>query len=86
MESKPIAFNYEVKVASKEEQPERIASVAVRFSPVSLKAPEPLASQEPFRLYAVYASEIEPPSDIPGICWMLLTTEAVTSAAEAATI
>ena len=86
MESEPIAFNYEVKVAATEEQPERIASVGVRFSPVSLKTPERLASKEPFLLYAVYASEIEPPQDLPGISWMLLTTEAVTSAAEAARI
>jgi len=82
----PIAFQYEVKVAATEEQPERTASLAVRFSPVSLKSPERLACKEPFRLYAVYASEINPPEGVSGICWMLLTTEAVMSAAEAATI
>ena len=86
MESMPIAFKYEVKVAATEEQPERTASLAVRFSPVSLKSPERLANQKPFLLYAVYASEIDTPEGVPGICWMLLTTEAVTSAAEAAKI
>ena len=86
MESSKIAFQYEVKVAATEEQPERTATLAVRFSPVSLKSPERLGNQEPFLLYAVYASEINPPEDVTGVSWMLLTTEAVTSAAEAATI
>ncbi len=39
MESSKIAFQYEVKVAATEEQPERTATLAVRFSPVSLKSP-----------------------------------------------
>ncbi len=86
IESMPIVFQYEVKVAATEAQSERTATLAVRFSPVSLKSPERLANQEPFLLYAVYASEIAPPEDVLGVSWMLLTSEAVTSMAEAARI
>lgn len=40
----------------------------------------------PFRVYAVYAQEIEPPEGEEAVSWMLLTTESVTTADVAATI
>lgn len=43
-------------------------------------------NQDPFQVYAVYAAEIGPPEGEEAVCWMLLTTEKVTTAAEASTI
>ncbi len=38
------------------------------------------------KVYAVYALEIDPPEGEEAVSWMLLTTEAVTSSADAAKI
>lgn len=43
-------------------------------------------NQEPFQVFAVYAEEINPPSGEEAVSWMLLTTEKVTTVAEATTI
>lgn len=45
-----------------------------------------LCNQEPFKVYAVYALEIEPPAGEEAVSWMLLTTESITTSADAATI
>jgi len=58
----------------------------VRFCPVQLRCPRRLDNQNPFEVYAIYAREIEPPEGEEAVSWMLLTTETVTNAKEAATI
>lgn len=50
MEAVPISFKVEIEIAATEEQPARTAELAVRFQPVSLKAPERLVNKEPFKL------------------------------------
>ena len=64
----------------------RTAKLALRFSPVQLRSPKRLNNQDPFKVYAVYALEIDPPEGEEAVCWMLLTTEPVTTASVAATI
>lgn len=86
MEAAVIGFEVEIEVAATEEQPARNANLAVRFEPVSLKAPERLDNKEPFQLYAVYATETNPPEGARAVSWMLLTTEPVTSAVQASQI
>lgn len=58
----------------------------MRFCPVQLRCPRRLDNQNPFEVYAIYAREIEPPEGEEAVSWMLLTTETVTNAKEAATI
>lgn len=58
----------------------------MRFCPVQLRAPRRLNNQDSFKVYALYAQEIDPPEGEQAVCWMLLTTETVTNAAQAATM
>ena len=43
-------------------------------------------NQQPFKVYAVYACEIDQPEGEEAVAWMLLTTEKVSNSAQAATI
>lgn len=53
---------------------------------MQLRSPRRLNNQDPFEVYAVYAQEIDPPEGEEAVSWMLLTSESVTSVAEATTI
>lgn len=65
-------------------QPARVARLAVRFAPVQIPRP-PQASRPGglLSLWAVYIVETSPPPGVDAIEWMLLTSEAVESVAEA---
>lgn len=58
----------------------------MRFCQIQLRSPCRLENQEPFQLYAVYAEEISPPLAEEAVSWMLLTSEQVTTSADANTI
>lgn len=72
-----------VKVPRKDGRPGRLATLSIRFTSVTLRAPCLKADQPPLTLWAVEARETRPPKGVAPICWRLLTTLPVTSAAEA---
>lgn len=82
----PIQFEQKVELPATAKRQARTANLAVRFCPVQLRSPRRLDNQDPFKVYAVYAEEIDPPEGEEAVSWMLLTTEKVTTQAEAATI
>lgn len=81
-----IQFYQEVELPETAKRQARRASLAVRFCSVQLCSPRRLKNQEPIEVYAVYAQEMEPPEGAEAVAWMLLTTEPVTNAVQAATI
>ena len=86
LEAQPIAFDYEVDVPKTKGRSARVAKLSVRCCCVELQPPRRLAASDPLRVYAVYATELEPPESDAPICWMLLTSEEVTSVEMAQTI
>lgn len=86
LSNQPIQVYQQVELVATSKRSARSAKLAVRFSPVQLRSPKRLSNQEPFKVYAVYALEIEPPAGEEAVSWMLLTTESITTSADAATI
>lgn len=82
----PIQFYQEVELPATPKRQARTTNLAVRFYPVQLRSPRRLKNQDPFAVYAVLAQEIDPPEGEEAVSWMLLTTEAVTTLTQAATI
>ena len=83
LEEQPIQFETTVELMTTKKRKGRTAQLAVRFCPVKLRAPSRLKTQESFPVYAVYASEINPPEGEEAVSWLLLTTESVTTKEEA---
>lgn len=67
-----------VSVGRRAEQPARIATLRIRFSPVTLQAPLRKAGQPPLKLWAIQAREERPPKGSTPIEWRLLTTLPIT--------
>ena len=86
MSAQPMQFFQEIELPATAKPDACTAKLAVRFCPVSLRSPRRLDHPESFKVYAVYAQEVDPPEAQAAVCWMLLTTEAVTSVAQAETI
>ena len=86
LESQPVEFHYPVELAATPKRAARTATLAVRFAPVALKCPPRLGQGKVFNVYGIYATEVNPPEGEEPISWMLLTTEAVTTQAQAQTI
>lgn len=86
LSAQPIQFYQEVGLPETAKRSARTAKLAVRFCLVQLRSPRRLKNQDSFEVYAVLAQEIDPPEGEEAVSWMLLTTESVTGAAEAATI
>ena len=82
----PIQFEPEIELPATAKRSARATKLAVRFCQVQLRSPRRLDHQQHFKVYAVYACEIHPPEGEEAISWMLLTTEKVSNAVEAATI
>ncbi len=82
----PVQFYKDVELPETAKRSARTASLAVRFERVQLRCPRRLNKQDPLGVYAVYAQETDPPEGEEAACWMLLTTEPVTNAVQAATI
>jgi len=61
----------------------RRATLAIRYSAVTLSPPEKKKPLGEIRVWAVLASEIDPPAGESPLEWMLLTTVEVSTAAEA---
>jgi hypothetical protein len=78
-----IAGQLQVRVGRRGEQPARLATLAIRFGPVTLAAPVRRSGQPPLQLWAIEAREQRPPPGVTPIVWRLLTTLPITSLAEA---
>jgi len=84
VEATPIAGRLKVQVPAKNNEPERKAIVGVQFCALTLKAPwrpkvEGKKPLPPVKLYVVLAKEIDPPSDVTPLEWLLLTNVPVKS-------
>ncbi len=74
----------EIRVPRRGKQPARVARLAVRFAPVTLRPPHGKKALGELTLWAVLAQEVEAPRGIQQpLRWMLLTTCAVDSFASA---
>ncbi len=69
-----VCARLKVQVPRKDGQPGRLATLSVRFAPVTLQPPCLKKDQAPLKLWAVEAREMRPPKGGKPICWRLLTT------------
>jgi hypothetical protein len=78
-----VASTLKVRVGRHGDQPNRLASLSVRFCAVQLRAPARKAEQPSIQLWAIEAREVHPPKGVTPIVWHLLSTLPVTCAQEA---
>jgi hypothetical protein len=86
LENVPPSSHLTIEVPRRPGKAPRSATLAVRFSPVSLLPPKYRRGDpalEPVSLWAVYAQEEDPPPGEAAISWLLLTSIPVTSVAQA---
>jgi hypothetical protein len=84
MESIAPTGIFELLVPPRSGRASRVASLEIRFAPVTLKSPKRKSSLPDVSIDAVYAKEIDAPADVDDpIEWMLLSTLPVTSLDEA---
>jgi len=75
VEKQPVAGHLKVQVSKRAEHPAREATVAVRYTSLTLRPPPHLRTQlKPLSLYSVFVQEVDPPVDVEPLCWLLLTT------------
>lgn len=75
---------YTVALPARPGLPARVATVAVRTAPVTLRLHDRLAGQtDAVALWTVWAEEVAPPPGATGLSWMLHTTYPVAGFAEA---
>ena len=79
----PLAGQLKVRVGRRGEQPARLATLSIRFSPATLAPPRRKASQPTLAVWAIEAREMRPPKGVTPILWRLVTTLPVTCAEEA---
>ncbi len=82
----PVQFEQEIELPKNHKRKKRKVTLAIRFCPVKLRSPQRLKETKSFDIYAVYAEEINHPSDEEAISWMLLTTEIVATNSDALTM
>jgi len=70
----------QIQVPRKDGQPGRLATLAIRFTPVTLRPPCLKQDQPSIGLWAVEAREERAPKGAKAICWRLLTTLEVATA------
>lgn len=84
MAQQPVAGVRDVPVESGPVDERRIARVSIRYAQVTLDPPKKDARfTEPISAWVVSAREENPPANVDGIDWMLLTSEAVECFADA---
>ena len=75
LRNQPAAGELQVQVRARPGRAAREATVAVRFTSLSLKPPKRLrASHKPLALYGLLVEEVDPPADADPLGWLLLTT------------
>ena len=77
------AGQLQVRVGRRGQQPARLATLSIRFRPVTLATPKRQAGPPPLTLWAIEAREQRPPKGAAPILWRLLTTLPVTCVEEA---
>jgi hypothetical protein len=79
MLNEPISGYQQILIPSKGSRPSRIAKLEIRFSEITLKPPQN-KELSPVEMWAVYAREIDYPSDLKSpLEWMLLATVPVSN-------
>ena len=78
-----VSARLKIQVPRKDGQPGRLATLSIRYAQVTLRPPCLKADQAPLTLWVVEARETRPPKGATPICWRLLTTLPVKSAAAA---
>ena len=78
-----VSARLQIQVPRKDGQPARLATLSLRFAPVTLRPPCLKAEQASLTLWAVEARETRPPKGATPLCWRLLTTHPVPTAAAA---
>jgi hypothetical protein len=81
--AQPVAGHQHLQVPRRNKRPARLAKMAISYGCVQLKAPKTKDKLKPVSVSAVWAREIEAPEGIEPLEWMLLTTCALNSFAEA---
>lgn len=83
--SQPVAADLMVQVPRHAQQPARSAQLSVRWRKVTFKPPKHRASEHlpSVALWVVWAVELAPPSGVPPLDWLLLTSVPVNNGAEA---
>jgi hypothetical protein len=83
--AQPVVATLTVQVPRRDQQPARTATLTVRFGAVSLRPPIHRQAEKlpKVKVWAVYVVEEHPPAGLPPIEWLLLTTCAVYTVAEA---
>lgn len=74
LDRQPQAGIQELLVPRQKNRPERLARLSIRFAKVELKPPPNITPRTPVSIWAVLATEIEPPPEVEPLEWMLLTT------------
>jgi transposase-like protein len=85
VEAPPVVEHLLVQVPRRGRHPGRDATLARRFCPLTLRPPRPRPSEglPAVALWAVQVREVEPPDGVEPIEWLLLTTVAVHTVADA---
>lgn len=84
--SQKVQFIKEVELPETKKRSKRTATLEIRYCPVSINPPSRLKKSGNFNVYALFATEINVPDGCEPITWMLLTSELVTTQAEASEI
>lgn len=84
--SQKVQFVKEVELPETKKRKERTATLEIRYCPVSINPPSRLKKSGNFNVYALFATEINVPDGCEPVTWMLLTSELVTTQAEASQI
>lgn len=83
LESQDLAGELVVQVPRKKGQPEREATLTIRFAAVTIEPPDRIPRRAPIckkiTVWAVYAHEESPPAGVEPLSWMLLSTRPVES-------
>jgi len=74
MESQPVAGQRVLRIPKRKQRAARDAVLDIRFAQVTLRPPKRKSSLGALTVWAVYVTEVNPPSEKDAVEWMLLTT------------
>lgn len=74
MEQQAVIGTREILIPPSEKRAARQATLAVRTAPLTLRTPRRKKDLPAVRVWAVLAREVDPPENVEGLEWMLLTT------------
>jgi hypothetical protein len=83
MAKRPVAGIQVLSVPRRAQRAPRVARLEVRFNEVTLQAPQRRRKLGELKIWAILAQEIDAPEEVEPLKWMLLTTVALESFADA---